>query len=77
MLDSLCVVGSNEERVRVYDRLREEGIRERVRAMVGEGGWVFVCMSPEAARGTRGVFEEVVGEGGVKGMGERWVEEVF
>jgi len=45
--------------------------------MVGEGGWVFVCMSPEAARGTRGVFEEVVGEGGVKGMGERWVEEVF
>jgi nitric oxide synthase oxygenase domain/subunit/sulfite reductase alpha subunit-like flavoprotein len=77
VLDSLCVVGSNEERVRVYDRLREEGIRERVRAMVGEGGWVFVCMSPEAARGTRGVFEEVVGEGGVKGMGERWVEEVF
>ena len=77
VLERLCVVGSNEERVRVYDRLREEGMRERVREMVGEGGWVFVCMSPEAARGTRGVFEEVVGEGGVKGMGERWVEEVF
>lgn len=78
VLQSLVVVGSNEEKVRVYDRVREEGMRERAREMVlGKGGWVFVCMSPEAARGTREAFEEVLGEGGVKEMGERWVEEVF
>ncbi|KAI4113205.1 MAG: hypothetical protein LQ338_008216 [Usnochroma carphineum] len=79
LLDSLAVVCSNEGGVRVYDRLREEGIREKVRGvLVGRGGWVFVCMNPEAARGTRGVFEEVLlGVGGVEGMGERWVEEIF
>lgn len=77
MLRSLSVVASNEEGVRVYDRVKEEGTKERVREEVRRGGWVFVCMSPEAAKGTRGAFEEVLGEGGVKGMGERWVEEVF
>jgi len=78
VLESLSLVGSNDQKVRLYDRLREEGTREKVREkLIDRAGWVFVCMSPEAARGTRAVFEEVLGEGAVQGMGEKWVEEVF
>ncbi|KAL8701567.1 MAG: hypothetical protein Q9201_004840 [Fulgogasparrea decipioides] len=82
VLESMSIISSNEEKVRVYDRLLEIGTRERVREkFVEKGGWVFVCTNPEAARGTREAFESVLGEGeekgDVEGMGERWVEEVF
>ncbi|KAL8721254.1 MAG: hypothetical protein Q9225_002031 [Loekoesia sp. 1 TL-2023] len=77
LMESMSIVSSNEGKVRVYDRLLEDGTREKVRGLVDRGGWVFVCTNPEAARGTRGVFEEVLGEGGVERMEERWVEEVF
>ncbi|KAL8913357.1 MAG: hypothetical protein Q9171_001834 [Xanthocarpia ochracea] len=79
LLESLCLVSSNVEGVRVYDRLLEEGTKERIREMVGKkGAWVFVCTSVDAARCTRGAFEEVLrDDDGVEGMGERWVEEVY
>ncbi|KAI4251223.1 MAG: hypothetical protein L6R42_008465, partial [Xanthoria sp. 1 TBL-2021] len=79
LLSQLCIVPSNPDGFRVYDRLLEEGTREKIREMVVERrAWVFVCTGLEAARGTRGVFESVLeGCGGVEGMGERWVEEVY
>ena len=78
VLSSLSIVPSNEEKVRVYDKLREDDAREELRDRVlRKGGWVFVCTNADAARETRGVMEGVLGEGSVEGMGERWVEEVF
>ncbi|KAI4245649.1 MAG: hypothetical protein L6R42_010149 [Xanthoria sp. 1 TBL-2021] len=79
LISQLCIVPSNSDGVRVYDRLLEEGTREKMREMVVERrAWVFVCTGIEAARGTRGVFESVLeGCGGVEGMGERWIEEVY
>lgn len=79
LLSQLCIVPSNSDGVRVYDRLLEEGTREKIREIVVERrAWVFVCTGIEAARGTREVLESVLeGIGGVEGMGERWVEEVY
>ncbi|KAL9034118.1 MAG: hypothetical protein Q9180_005582, partial [Flavoplaca navasiana] len=79
LLERMCVTPSNDHGVRVYDRLEDEGYREWVRGMVVDrGAWVFVCMGMEAAKATRKVFEEVVGEGvGRMDEGGRWVEEVF
>lgn len=78
VLESMSIVGSNEEKVRVYDRFLEEATRDRISEKLTEkGGWVFLCTNSEAAKGTRGAFEEVFGEGSVERMGERWVEEVF
>ncbi|KAL9596831.1 MAG: hypothetical protein Q9219_005545 [cf. Caloplaca sp. 3 TL-2023] len=80
LMERMSVVSSNEDKIRVYDRLCEEGTRERLRTLVvGEGAWVFVCTGLKAAEGVRRAFEEVLGEdGGREGtMGERWVEEVF
>ncbi|KAL8993310.1 MAG: hypothetical protein Q9169_006446 [Polycauliona sp. 2 TL-2023] len=79
LLSRLCIVPSNDDGVRVYDRLLEQGTKEVVREMIMEkGAWVFVCTGVEGAKGTRGVFESLLeGCGGVEGMGERWVEEVY
>ena len=78
LMESMSLVSSNEGKVRVYDRFLEEGTREKIRRLiVDSGAWVFLCTNPEAAEGTRKVFEQVLGEGGVDVMGERWVEEVF
>ncbi|KAL8752379.1 MAG: hypothetical protein Q9184_005758 [Pyrenodesmia sp. 2 TL-2023] len=77
LMNSMAIVSSNEEKVRVYDKLLEEATREKVRMSVDSGGWVFVCTNPEAAKGTRAAFDELLGEGGIDGMGERWVEEIF
>ncbi|KAL8898175.1 MAG: hypothetical protein Q9207_006841 [Kuettlingeria erythrocarpa] len=77
LMNSMSIISSNEEKVRVYDKLVEEATREKVRTAVEGGGWVFVCTNPEAAKGTRAAFEEVLGERGVDAMGERWIEEIF
>ncbi|KAL8684985.1 MAG: hypothetical protein Q9218_008039 [Villophora microphyllina] len=78
ILSSLSITPSNDEMIRVQDRLLEEGTRENVgKMMVESGAWVFVCSGVECAKGVRGAFEQVLGEGGVEGIGERWVEEVF
>lgn len=78
VLESMSIVSSNEEKVRVYDRLLEEGTREKARRkIIEEKGYVFLCTNPEAARGTREAFEEVFGKGVVQGLGKRWIEEVF
>ncbi|KAL8923172.1 MAG: hypothetical protein Q9208_004735 [Pyrenodesmia sp. 3 TL-2023] len=77
LMNSMSIVSSNEEKVRVYDKLLEEATREKLKMAVGRGCWVFVCTNPEAAKGTRAAFEEVLGKGGIDGVGERWVEEIF
>ncbi|KAL8677710.1 MAG: hypothetical protein Q9186_005894 [Xanthomendoza sp. 1 TL-2023] len=79
VLRRMFIVSSNDEGVRVHDRLVEDGIRERVKDMiVQESGWVFMCTNLKAARSTRDVFGEMLNnEGGIESMGERWVEEVF
>ena len=78
VLVSMSIVSSNEEKARVYDRVLEEATRAKVREiLLDKKGWVFVCTNPEAAKGTRAIFEEVLGKGGVDALGERWVEEVF
>ncbi|KAL8787058.1 MAG: hypothetical protein Q9213_002400 [Squamulea squamosa] len=79
VLSSLSIVSSNTAGVRVYDRLLEEGTKEKLRELVVEKrGWVFICTNLEAAKSTRDVFEEVLeGAGGIDGMADRWVEEIF
>ncbi|KAL9019558.1 MAG: hypothetical protein Q9185_003178 [Variospora sp. 1 TL-2023] len=78
LLSSLCIVGSNEEKVRVQDRFEEEAVRERVKGLIVErGGWVFMCTGVEAAKGVRVAFEGMLGKGGLERMEERWVEEIF
>lgn len=77
LMDSMAIVSSNGEKVRMYDKLLEEATKERLRMAVNKGGWVFVCTNPEAAKGTRAAFEEVLGNGGIDGMRERWIEEIF
>ena len=81
LLSQLCIVPSNTDGVRVYDRILEEGTREKMREMVVEKrGWVFVCTGIDAAKGTRRSFENLLeGGGGVEEMERegRWVEEVY
>ena len=40
-------------------------------------GMVFVCASGAAAKGTKSIFEKVLGGDVEKTLGERYVEEVF
>ena len=78
ILESLAIVSSNEEKVRVYDKLLDDAAQDRVREiLVAKEGWVFVCTNLDAAKATRGVFEILLGQGGVDGLGKRWVEEVY
>ncbi|KAL8765209.1 MAG: hypothetical protein Q9209_007642 [Squamulea sp. 1 TL-2023] len=78
-LSSLSIVSSNAAGVRVYDRLLEDGTKKRLRELVvKKSGWVFICTNLEAAKSTRDVFEDVLeGTGGIDGMADRWVEEIF
>ena len=78
ILDSLTIVPSNADKVRVYDKLEDDGIREVVRRkLVDDGGKVFVCAGPLAAKATKEVIGRVIGVDVDKGLGSRWVEEVF
>ena len=78
ILDSLTIVPSNEDKVRVYDRFEDDGIREVVRRkLVDDGGRVFVCAGPQAAKATKEVIGRVIGVDVDTGLGSRWVEEVF
>ncbi|KAL8822009.1 MAG: hypothetical protein Q9191_007200 [Dirinaria sp. TL-2023a] len=79
ILESLAIVGSNEGKVRIYDRLLEDSTRERVReTLMVKKGWMFMCTNPEAAKAIRKVFDEdILGQGGIDGLGTRWVEDVF
>ncbi|KAL8792629.1 MAG: hypothetical protein Q9195_004757 [Heterodermia aff. obscurata] len=78
ILDSLNIVPSNEDKIRVYDKLEDDGVREAVRRkLVDEGGRVFVCAGPLAAKATKEVIGRVIGVDVDKGLGSRWVEEVF
>ena len=76
VLERMHIVPSNEEKVRVYDRLKEE--EEVVRRMLAEeGGRVFVCAGPECAKEVKRVIREVVGGDAATALGERYIEEVF
>lgn len=79
VLERLSIVSSNDERVRIYDRLGEEGTRHKIKDMVVEKkGWVFVCTNLEAAKSTRMVLGEVLKEeGGVEAVEDRLIEEIF
>ena len=78
ILDSLNIVPSNEDKVRVYDKFEDDGIREVVRRkLVDEGGRVFVCAGPLAAKATKEAIGKVIGVDVDPGLGSRWVEEVF
>lgn len=78
VLDSLRIVPSNEAKMRVYERLEEDGVREVVRRkLLDEGGRVFVCSGQEAATGTREAIRRVMGVEVERVMGKRWIEEVF
>lgn len=78
VLDSLSIVPSNEAKVRIYERLEEEVVREVVRRkLLDEDGRVFVCTGPEAAKATKEVIARVIGMDVKTGLGSRYVEEVF
>lgn len=78
VLDSLSIMPSNEAKVRVYEKLEEEGVKQAVRRkLTDEGGRLFVCTGPEAARATKEVIARVIGTDVKMGLGSRYVEEVF
>ena len=78
ILESLAIVSSNDGKVRVFDKLLEESTRDRVReTLMVRKGWVFMCTNPDAAKAIRGVFDGLLGQGGVDALDQRWVEDVF
>ena len=80
LIDELHLVESNPERKRVQDLLVREDLAEKLKEkLLGEKeGWVFVCASEGAAKGTRRAFQRVLGmDGNESFWEERYLEEVF
>ena len=80
LVDELHLVESNPEKKRVQDLLVREDVAAKLREkLLGEKeGWVFVCASEGAAKGTRRAFERVLGiDGDERFWEERYLEEVF
>ncbi len=80
LVDELLPVESNPEKKRVQDLLVREDLAGMVRKkLLGEKeGWVFVCASEGAAKGTRRAFQRVLGmDGNESFWEERYLEEVF
>ena len=80
LIDELHIVESNPEKKRVQDLLVREDVAGKLREkLLGEKeGWVFVCASDEAAKGTRDSFQQVLGmDGNERFWEERYLEEVF
>ncbi|KAI9704975.1 MAG: hypothetical protein M1836_006755 [Candelina mexicana] len=78
LVHSLCIVPSNAEKVRVYDKLKAEDAKKELRAkLLEQNGVVFVCTNPSAAKATKAAFKDVLGGNVVRLLGERYVEEVF
>ena len=80
LFDGLHIVESNAEKKRVQDLLVREDVAGKFREkLLGEKeGWVFVCASEGAAKGTRGAFQRVLGmDGNDNFWQERYLEEVF
>ena len=80
LIDGLHIVESNPEKKRVQDLLVHEDVAGKLREKLlgGKEGWVFVCASEGAAKGTRGNFQRVLGmDGNDNFWQERYLEEVF
>ena len=80
LVDVLYLVESNPEKKRVQDLLVREDVAGKLREKLlrEKGGWVFVCASEGAAKGTRRAFQRVLGRvGNERFWEERYLEEVF
>ncbi|KAL9629544.1 MAG: hypothetical protein Q9164_006834, partial [Protoblastenia rupestris] len=78
LIDMLYVVESNEQKLRVYDKLADEVIAQKVRhKLTQQQASVFVCAGEAAAKSTKGVFESILGIEASKIMSDHYIEEVF
>ncbi|KAK0509489.1 hypothetical protein JMJ35_007883 [Cladonia borealis] len=80
LIDGLHIVESNPEKKRVQDLLVREDMAGEIREnLLGEKeGWVFVCASEGAAKGTRGAFQRVLGmDGNENFWAKKYLEEIF
>ncbi|KAI9712953.1 MAG: hypothetical protein M1812_006700 [Candelaria pacifica] len=78
LIDTLCIVPSNAEKVRIHDKLKKEDIRQELRLkLLEENGMVYVCTNPAAAKATKTAFADVLGGNVARLLRERYIEEVF
>ncbi len=78
LVDSLCIVPSNAEKVRVHDKLKTADVKRELKAkLLEQNGVVFVCTSPAAAKETKAAFADILEGNVTKILGERYVEEVY
>ncbi|KAL9123036.1 MAG: hypothetical protein Q9187_000408 [Circinaria calcarea] len=78
LMDMLCIVPSNEGKVRVYDKLQTDGVVQHLKSkLLDQAGMVFVCTNAAAAKATASMFGKLLGGNIKKMLGERYVEEVF
>lgn len=78
LIDILSIVPSNPKKLRIYEKLQSNGVRQELKAkLLQQEASVLVCTSPNAAKKTALRLSRIVGED-VRGLlGDRYVEEVF
>jgi sulfite reductase alpha subunit-like flavoprotein len=76
LIDMLDIVLSNPEKRRVHDNLSlaAQHIKSKV---IRRKGMVFVCASGAAAKGTKSMFESILGGSVGEVLSGRYIEEVF
>ena len=78
LMDMLCIVPSNKDKVRVYEKLQTDGVVQHLKSkLLDQPGMVFVCTNAAAAKATANIFGKLMGGNIKKTLGERYVEEVF
>jgi hypothetical protein len=78
LLDTVCIVPSNADKIRVQDGLKSEKVKAELRdKLLRQQGFVFVCTSPVAAKAIKSVFADLLGGNVARVLGERFVEEVY
>ena len=78
LIDTLAMVPSNADKIRVYDKLAADSVAPHLRAkLLGQRGLVYVCANSAAAKATAATFEAVLGGTIESKLGDRYMEEVF
>ena len=78
LMDMLCIVPSNKDKVRVYEKLQADGVVPHLKSkLLDQPGMVFVCTNAAAAKATANTLGRLMGGNIKKMLGERYVEEVF
>ncbi|KAJ4356851.1 uncharacterized protein N0V89_004888 [Didymosphaeria variabile] len=78
MVDILSLTPSNPEKSRAQDKVFDIKFRNIISAKIrDESCYVFVCASPQAAKGFSSNLSALIGRNVRDALGERYIEEVF